>query len=78
VPVTTQTLSKSYRPFPGMTGTLFMYVYTTTGGGKHGNCQWDKEEFPNDIFELVPLDSRRKHCICNICLNKYKEEQKSR
>jgi hypothetical protein len=46
------------------------------GAGEHGSCWCDKEEFPNDIFELVPLESRRKHCICKKCLNKYKEEQK--
>jgi hypothetical protein len=46
------------------------------GAGEHGSCWCDKEEFPNEIFELVPLESRRKHCICKKCLNKYKEEQK--
>jgi len=45
-----------------------------TGAEEHGNCWCDKEIFPNEIFELVPAESRRKHCICKICLNKYKEE----
>ena len=47
-----------------------------TGAGEHGNCWCDTEEFPNEIFELVPVESRRKHCICKKCLNKYREEQK--
>ncbi|MFJ8236134.1 cysteine-rich CWC family protein [Ureibacillus sp. NPDC094379] len=47
-----------------------------TGAGEHGNCWCDIEEFPNGIFELVPVESRRKHCICKKCLNKYMEEQK--
>jgi hypothetical protein len=47
-----------------------------TGAGEHGSCWCDTEEFPNEIFELVPVESRRKHCICKKCLNKYREENK--
>ncbi|MEH7355768.1 cysteine-rich CWC family protein [Neobacillus drentensis] len=44
--------------------------------GEHGNCWCEKEEFPKEIFELVPVESRRKHCICKECLNKYREDKK--
>jgi hypothetical protein len=47
-----------------------------TGAGDHGNCWCDKEVFPNQIFELVPEESRKKHCICKKCLTEYKERQK--
>lgn len=45
-----------------------------TGAGEHGNCWCDKEIFPAEIFNLVPEESRRKHCICKKCLDKYKEK----
>ncbi|NRD80121.1 cysteine-rich CWC family protein [Bacillus sp. BRMEA1] len=44
-----------------------------SGAGEHGNCWCDKEEFPVEIFDLVPVESRRKHCICKSCLMKFKE-----
>ncbi|MBD1379586.1 cysteine-rich CWC family protein [Metabacillus arenae] len=47
-----------------------------TGAGEHGNCWCDKEVFPNEIFKLVPEESRRKHCVCINCFTKFKEEQK--
>jgi hypothetical protein len=47
-----------------------------TGAGELNNCWCSIEEFPNGIFELVPEESRRKHCICKNCLDKFKEEQK--
>ncbi|TQR15422.1 cysteine-rich CWC family protein [Psychrobacillus soli] len=37
-------------------------------------CWCTMEKFPKGIFELVPVESRRKHCICHNCLAKYKEE----
>lgn len=43
---------------------------------EQGNCWCDQERFPQGIFELVPEESRRKHCICKKCLDKYKEEAK--
>jgi hypothetical protein len=46
------------------------------GTVEHGNCWCDTEEFPNGIFELVPTESIRKHCICKKCLAKYREEGK--
>lgn len=44
---------------------------------EHGNCWCDHEgAFPNGILELVPEQSKRKHCICKNCLDKYREEHK--
>ncbi|MEH7334527.1 cysteine-rich CWC family protein [Neobacillus drentensis] len=45
------------------------------GSGGHGDCWCYKEIFPDEIFESVLAESRRKHCICKNCLNKFKEEQ---
>ncbi|MBI0579056.1 cysteine-rich CWC family protein [Neobacillus cucumis] len=47
-----------------------------SGSGEHGNCWCDLEVFPNEILELVPAESLRKHCICKNCLDKYKEDHK--
>ncbi|MDR6999792.1 cysteine-rich CWC family protein [Neobacillus niacini] len=47
-----------------------------TGAGEHGNCWCDSKTFPNEILELVPAESIRKHCICKKCLDQYKEEHK--
>ncbi len=47
-----------------------------TGAREQGICWCFTEQFPNEIFELVPEESRRKRCICKKCLNKYREEQK--
>lgn len=44
-----------------------------SGSGEHGNCWCDREEFPREIFEIVPDESIRKHCICQSCLRKFKE-----
>ncbi len=44
--------------------------------GEQGDCWCNAEKFPVEIFELVPPESRRKHCICKKCLTKFKEEQK--
>lgn len=46
------------------------------GAEEHGNCWCDKEIFPNGVFDLVPVESQKKHCICKNCLSKYIEEQK--
>ncbi|SMQ80621.1 Cysteine-rich CWC [Bacillus sp. OV166] len=46
------------------------------GAEEHGNCWCNLEKFPNEIFELVPSESKRKHCLCKKCLNKFREEQK--
>jgi hypothetical protein len=47
-----------------------------TGSGENDNCWCGTEKFPNEIFELVPAESKRRHCICKKCLSKFKEEQK--
>ncbi|GHH98721.1 cysteine-rich CWC family protein [Neobacillus kokaensis] len=44
-----------------------------SGAVEHGNCWCDAEVFPNEIFKLVPEESRRKHCICQNCLTKFKD-----
>ncbi|WP_147532865.1 cysteine-rich CWC family protein [Bacillus marasmi] len=44
------------------------------GAGEHGSCWCNKETFPKGVFELVPEESRNKHCICKSCLSKYKEQ----
>ena len=46
------------------------------GTAEQGNCWCDKEGgFPEGILELVPKESRRKHCICKKCVDQYREEQ---
>ncbi|MCM3567309.1 cysteine-rich CWC family protein [Neobacillus mesonae] len=45
-----------------------------SGGGKHGNCWCDAVTFPPEIFELVPLEYRRKDCICQKCLTSFIEK----
>lgn len=42
-----------------------------------GHC-WCFNEggFPPGIFELVPSESKGKHCICKKCVSKYREEGK--
>jgi len=44
--------------------------------GTADHCWCDQEVFPSGIFELIPEESRRKHCICKKCLDKYFEENK--
>jgi hypothetical protein len=39
-----------------------------------GHCWCNAEDFPKEIFELVPPESRKKHCICKKCLDKFKAE----
>ncbi|MBS4172894.1 cysteine-rich CWC family protein [Bacillus sp. FJAT-49736] len=39
-------------------------------------CWCTVEEFPNEIFELVPEEYLRKTCICKSCLEKFKESAK--
>ncbi len=39
-------------------------------------CWCDNEKFPVGIFELVPAESKNMHCICQKCVNKYREEEK--
>lgn len=43
-------------------------------GAKDGHCWCNNETFPSGVFELVPAESQKKHCICKNCLDKYKEE----
>lgn len=45
-----------------------------TEAADKGTCWCTKEVFPQGIFDLVPVESIRKHCICQKCLNIYKEE----
>jgi len=44
--------------------------------GTADHCWCDQEVFPSGIFELIPEESRRKHCICKNCVDKYREENK--
>jgi hypothetical protein len=48
------------------------------GAGEQGNCWCNDQLFPNGIFDLLPAESRKKHCICIKCLNTYREENKQR
>ena len=43
---------------------------------EEGYCWCDKQSFPKGIFDILPLESIRKNCICIQCLNKFKEENK--
>jgi hypothetical protein len=40
---------------------------------EHGNCWCDKEVFPKGLFEKVPVESQKKHCICKNCLDNYEQ-----
>ncbi|HEX6594221.1 MAG TPA: cysteine-rich CWC family protein [Bacillota bacterium] len=40
---------------------------------RRGICWCTKESFPDGIFSLVPIEKRRKSCICKDCLQSYKE-----
>jgi hypothetical protein len=44
------------------------------GSTEEGDCWCNKQSFPNEIFDLLPVESLRKHCICLQCLKKFKEE----
>lgn len=37
-----------------------------------GICWCTKENFPQEIFTLIPEDQLRKTCICKDCLTKFK------
>ncbi|WP_255717160.1 cysteine-rich CWC family protein [Salipaludibacillus sp. CUR1] len=39
-----------------------------------GPCWCNEVDFPAGIFELVPPESKRKHCICRKCVMAYKEK----
>jgi hypothetical protein len=47
------------------------------GTAEQGHCWCDQEDFPMGILELVPEESRRKHCICKQCVDKYREAHKN-
>lgn len=47
-------------------------------GDDQGDCWCTKENFPQGIFELVPKESKRKHCICRKCLLDFREETKKK
>ncbi|NEU32026.1 cysteine-rich CWC family protein [bacterium LRH843] len=40
-----------------------------------GECWCTDEKFPNEIFDLVPVDQARKTCICKNCLEKFKKKE---
>ena len=40
-----------------------------------GVCWCTQEFFPDEIFSLVPLEERRKSCICKDCLHTYQQTQ---
>ncbi|WAH39716.1 cysteine-rich CWC family protein [Alicyclobacillus fastidiosus] len=42
-------------------------------GKPHGTCWCDKEVFPKEIFEKRPLNQSEKSCICQNCLDKFKQ-----
>ena len=43
---------------------------------EHNSCWCEKAgKFPNEILELVPIDSRRIRCICEKCLNEFMDEK---
>ncbi|CRK85070.1 cysteine-rich CWC family protein [Neobacillus massiliamazoniensis] len=46
------------------------------GTSESEHCWCNMEQFPKEIFKLVPVESIRKHCICKKCLNTFKEGQK--
>ncbi|MGE7625199.1 cysteine-rich CWC family protein [Viridibacillus sp. NPDC096237] len=45
-------------------------------GGEEKNTCWCymEEGFPKGIFDLVPQESKGKHCICKKCVDTYREE----
>ncbi|MGE5703140.1 MAG: cysteine-rich CWC family protein [Clostridia bacterium] len=42
-------------------------------GIPEGSCWCSKEQFPAEIFALVPPEKLRKACICSNCLNKVRQ-----
>ncbi|WP_018923546.1 cysteine-rich CWC family protein [Salsuginibacillus kocurii] len=40
---------------------------------EYGQCWCNRVEFPRGIFELVPAESKNKHCICEKCVEAYKK-----
>lgn len=41
-------------------------------------CMAGEQRFPRELLELVAPDQRGQSCICQSCLNKFKEDQLSR
>ncbi|XID94082.1 cysteine-rich CWC family protein [Paenibacillaceae bacterium WGS1546] len=41
-------------------------------GKPHGSCWCAEAEFPREIFDAIPAESRNKACICERCLAKNK------
>ncbi|WP_391570920.1 cysteine-rich CWC family protein [Cohnella sp.] len=39
----------------------------------HGSCWCAKAEFPPEIFDAIPAESRNKACICANCLARFKK-----
>ncbi|MFB5189316.1 cysteine-rich CWC family protein [Alicyclobacillus fastidiosus] len=42
-------------------------------GQPHGTCWCDKEVFPNEIFEQLPMSRSECSCICQNCLDQCKQ-----
>ena len=42
-------------------------------GMKHGECWCDRAVFPQEIFDVVPSNGEEKSCICQSCLQKFKD-----
>lgn len=45
------------------------------GSEENGSCWCNLESFPKEIFEMVPLESNGKQCICKKCLQDFNKEQ---
>lgn len=45
-------------------------------GKAHGTCWCSQAFFPEAIFARVPEDQRGQACICQTCLEKFKEDNR--
>ncbi|MEG0259523.1 MAG: cysteine-rich CWC family protein [Lysinibacillus sp.] len=44
------------------------------GTAQQGNCWCVNENFPKEIFELVPEESKGQYCICHKCVAHQREK----
>ena len=43
-------------------------------GRPHSECWCNHAEFPEGVFDRIPAEQRRKSCICQRCLETYKNQ----
>lgn len=61
-------MTNKYCPICGRENKCMM----TEEGEASNHCWCTVENFPKEIFEVVPEEYLYKHCICKNCLDKFK------